>query len=67
MHRHAKDNLVLGARVQVDRSGVGHCWKNIDSGDLPYDVLLAIEAEIINGDNNECEIVASNGVRYRWK
>lgn len=59
--------LVCGYRVQVDRSGVGHCWTEIAADDLPGAVRQEIEGEIIDGDRESCEdFVASNGLHYRW-
>lgn len=58
-------NLVCGSQVQVDRSGVGHCWANVD--DLPPIIRQEIEGEILDGGRDECEdFVASNGLHYRW-
>ena len=59
--------LVCGRRVQVDRSGVGHCWEAVAAADIPGDVRLEIECEIIDGGKDECDdYVASNGLHYRW-
>ncbi|MES2342343.1 MAG: hypothetical protein V4597_11740 [Pseudomonadota bacterium] len=59
--------LVCGCQVQIDRSGVGHCWVNVDDNDLPANVRLEIEGEIIDGGQDECDdYVASNGLHYRW-
>lgn len=64
---HAEEALVCGCRVQVDRSGVGHCWVDVDAEDLPGGVLAEIEGEIIDGGNGDCDdYVASNGMHYRW-
>lgn len=59
---------VCGKQVQQDLSNVGHCWKNVNADDLPHNIREEIEAEIIDGENSECnDYVASNGVHYRWK
>jgi len=59
--------LVCGVQVQCDASGQGHCWRNVDAGDLPASVREEIEAEIIDGGKEECEdYTASNGCHYRW-
>lgn len=59
--------LVCGCRVQHDRSGVGHCWVDRDADDLPADVRLEIEGEIVGGGKDSCEdYLASNGQHYRW-
>jgi len=57
--------LVCGKRVQVDLSGIGHCWKDDDT--IPPDVRIEIECEIIDGKQETCEdYLASNGLHYRW-
>jgi hypothetical protein len=50
----------------VDRSGVGHCWVVVDDYALPPSVREEIEGEIIDGGREAGEIVAGNGLRYRW-
>lgn len=63
----ASDTLVCGVQVQVDRSGQGHCWRNIDRDEIPAAIVEEIEGEIIDGGKDECDdFVASNGVHYRW-
>jgi hypothetical protein len=62
----ADDTLVCGCTVQEDRSGVGHCWRAVDAADLPGDIRMEIEGEIIDGGREEGEIVGSNGIPYRW-
>jgi hypothetical protein len=61
-------NLVCGCQVQVDRSGVGrHCWVDIDADDIPAGVREEIEAEILDGGNEDCDdYLAGNGLHYRW-
>jgi len=60
-------NLVCGCRVQIDRSGVGHCWVDADEYSLTPTVVQEIEGEIIDGGRDECDdFVASNGLHYRW-
>lgn len=62
-----ENDLVCGSQVQVDRSGVGHCWVDIDAQDLPGSIREEIEEEIIDGGKDECgDFVASNGLHYRW-
>jgi hypothetical protein len=62
------NTLVCGSQIQVDRSGVGHCWVNVSAGDIPANIVLEIECEIIDGGREECDdFVASNGVHYRWQ
>lgn len=59
--------LVCGRQVQVDRSGVGHAWVDVDAGDIPANIRVEIECEIIDGGKEECDDhVASNGLHYRW-
>ncbi len=61
------DPLVCGKRVQIDRSGVGHAWRNQDADDIWADVREEIAAEILDGGNEECDdYVATNGMHYRW-
>jgi hypothetical protein len=57
--------VVCGKQVQVDRSGVGHCW--VDADVLPAQIREEIECEIIDGGLENCEDYrASNGLHYRW-
>ena len=61
-----QDSLILGYQIQIDRSGVGHNWKNQDARDIPANIAEEIAAEI-NESNKGCEkYVASNGLCYRW-
>jgi hypothetical protein len=60
------ETLVCGCRVQVDRSGVGHCWIDVTADDLPGQVREEIEGEIIDGRREEGQMVGSNGLHYRW-
>lgn len=61
------ETLVCGCQVQVDRSGVGHCWVDVAADDIPGDIREEIEGEIIDGGKDECaDFVASNGLHYRW-
>lgn len=58
---------VLGRTIQIDDSGVGHCWRDALAGDVPANIVEEIEAEIIDGSQDECDdYVASNGCHYRW-
>lgn len=59
--------LVCGSQIQVDRSGCGNAWRDIDAQDIPHAVKNEIEGEIIDGGKEAVdEFLASNGVRYRW-
>ena len=60
------ETTVAGHQVQIDRSGQGHNWRNIDREDIPANVVLEIEGEIIDGKQDEGQIVATNGLHYRW-
>ncbi len=61
------ESLVCGSQVQIDRSGVGHCWVNADAHDLTPSVIEEIEGEMIDGGLDTCDdFVASNGIHYRW-
>lgn len=60
------ETTVAGHEVQIDRSGQGHCWRNIDADEIPANVLMEIEGEIIDGGITDGQIVASNGLHYRW-
>lgn len=58
---------VCGNQVQIDRSGVGHNWRNIDREDIPASIVLELEGEMIDGGKETCEkFIASNGLHYRW-
>ena len=61
------ETTVCGKQVQIDRSGVGHAWRNIDRDNIPGNIIEEIECEIIDGSKNECgDYIASNGLHYRW-
>jgi hypothetical protein len=60
------DATVAGKQVQHDASGQGHAWRNIDCDDIPADVRMEIEGEIIDGKRDSGELIASNGLHYRW-
>jgi hypothetical protein len=62
-----RTTLVCGCEIQVDRSGVGHCWTGISAEDLPASIRGEIEGEIIDGRKESCDdFVAANGLHYRW-
>jgi hypothetical protein len=59
---------VCGCTIQYDNSGVGHNWQTVGREEIPADVVLEIEAEIIDGGQDSCDdYVASNGLHYRWQ
>jgi len=61
------ETTVCGKQIQHDKSGVGHCWKNIDRDDIPADTIEEIEGEIIDGRRRSCDdYIASGGQHYRW-
>lgn len=61
------ETTVCGSQVQIDRSGVGHCWVDVTADELPANIRIEIECEMIDGGKDECECyVASNGQHYRW-
>lgn len=62
----AKTTRVAGHQIQIDRSGQGHCWRDIDADEIPANVVLELEGEIVDGKREEGQIVASNGLHYRW-
>ncbi len=55
-----------GKTIQLDRSGQGHAWRNADPDEVPANVVMEIEGEIIDGKRESGELVASNGQHYRW-
>jgi hypothetical protein len=65
--RNEIETTVCGKQIQHDNSGVGHNWRNIAADDIPASVREEIAAEILDGDQDECECyTASNGRKYRW-
>jgi len=60
------ETTVAGKQIQIDRSGSGHNWRNIDACDIPADVRTEIEGEIMDGGKDTGKMVASNGQHYRW-
>jgi len=58
---------VCGHVIQIDRSGgQGHCWRIIPADEIPANVRMEIEGEIVDGGKDEGQIIASNGQHYRW-
>ena len=61
------DSIITNYRVQVDHSGVGHCWSLVNDDTMPAHIAAEIATEIIDGRQETCEdYVASNGQHYRW-
>jgi hypothetical protein len=60
-------DLVCGCQVQLDKSGIGHCWVDVTADEIPASIREEIEGEIIDGGKDDCDdFVASNGLHYRW-
>jgi hypothetical protein len=58
---------VCGNEIEIDFSGVGHCWKAAKEIDCPPSIQEEIAGEIIDRLKDDCsEFVGSNGVHYRW-
>ncbi len=58
---------VCGNQVSVDRSGVGHCWVDVARDEIPANIVLELEGEMIDGGQETCDDYrASNGLHYRW-
>ncbi len=64
---------VCGNQVQYDKSGVGHCWVNIDACDIPANIVEELEGEMMEleskivGDSDKWNtMTGSNGIHYRW-
>ena len=61
------ETTVCGNRIQHDASGQGHAWRTVARDDIPENIVLEIEGEIIDGESATCaDYVASNGQHYRW-
>ena len=53
--------------IEVDMSGIGQGWRTCNESDIPANIEIEIECEILDGANETCErYVASNGIAYRW-
>lgn len=58
---------VFETDIEIDYSGVGHCWKVIPRDEIPSDVLEEIEGEMIDGGMDVCrDFLACDGMHYRW-
>ena len=57
---------LLGYTIQIDRSGVGHAWRDVDADDLPESIRMEIKTEIVDGNTEPDNYTADNGVCYRW-
>lgn len=55
-----------GHIIQIDCSGLGHCWVDADEDSCPAHIQAEIAAEIIDGGRESGKYTASNGLRYRW-
>ena len=56
---------ICGKTIQIDRSGVGHNWRNLPAADLTEDLEDLLAAEILDG--GEYGRVTIGGVHYRWQ
>lgn len=57
---------IEGKTIQHDASGQGHCWRDIAAEDVPANIQEEIAGEIVDGGLESGEMVASNGLHYRW-
>lgn len=59
--------LVCGCQIQQDLSGQGHCWRDVSADEIPANIRLEIEGEMIDGGHDTHDSYrASNGCHYRW-
>ncbi len=59
--------VVLGRKIEVDTSGVGHCWIAADEMHCPPDIQEEIAGEIVDGYTPNDEFLGGNGRTYRWE
>ena len=65
--KNKSNQTVAGHQIQIDRSGQGHAWRNVNADEIPSQVREEIEGEVIDGKKGSCEtFTASNGQNYRW-
>ena len=64
---------VCGKDIQMDLSGVQHCWLSMVAGDLTPSIRTELEEAIMEEDDDTGRMVASEsgktrigGVWYRW-
>lgn len=61
------NEIVCGKQIQIDRSGQGHAWRDVDARSLSASVIEEIEGEILTGGIASTDgYVAKNGQHYRW-
>ena len=58
--------VVCGKTIQIDRSGVGQCWRNLPAADLTDDLADVLTAEILDSPKQYGR-VSVGGVHYRWQ
>ena len=58
--------IVCGKIIQIDRSGVGRCWRNLPAADLTDDLADVLAAEILDSPKNYGRVNVG-GVHYRWQ
>ncbi|MHC4464710.1 MAG: hypothetical protein ACYS30_25265 [Planctomycetota bacterium] len=63
------NNIIAGREIQIDHSGgYGHAWATVDVDDIPPQIRMEIEGEIIDGRRETVDdFVATNGRHYRWE
>lgn len=61
-----KQLTIEGRVIQHDPSGQGHAWRDIAAEDVPPEIAEEIAGEIIDGGRETGEMVARNGLHYRW-
>ena len=58
--------IVCGKIIQIDRSGVGHNWRNLPAADLTDDLADILTAEILDSPKDYGRVDVG-GVHYRWQ
>ena len=58
--------IVCGKTIQIDRSGVGHNWRNLPATDLTDDLADVLTAEILDSPKDYGRVNVG-GVHYRWQ
>lgn len=49
--------------IQIDRSGVGHCWETVSPDELRHDALIALAGE--SGEIEDGATALVGGMHYR--
>ena len=58
--------IVCGKTIQIDRSGVGQCWRNLPAADLTDDLADVLTAEILDSPKQYGRVNVG-GTHYRWQ